>query len=323
MLEEQLATNIVEFSVTESAISELKEKYMPLVINGIEDKDGYKIVSAARKVIKSHRVDIEHRRKELTASALEYQRKIMAEAKRVTALLEPIESHLESQEKAIDAEIKAIKDEKERIEREKQLEIERAYQSRLSKLKELSFWYNGINFILENKYDNSEFVILSDRLKQDDENEFLKTYGLAKKFSDSIKLLEAEEKAAVARMQQENERMKKELAEAQELAKRDTIERQKLIDELEKKEFEERLQSAREENTVVVITDDFFPDNERMVINSVQIEKPMDMTTKYKKLLEFVIYAAELSEAGQMAASLPIDARELLNEIGETYGAAN
>lgn len=84
------------------AIAELAEKYLPLTINGIDDKAGYKAVHDARMVCVKTRTGLESTRKMLVADALEYQRTVNAEAKRITGLLEPIESHLTQQQKAID-----------------------------------------------------------------------------------------------------------------------------------------------------------------------------------------------------------------------------
>ena len=64
-------TGIVKFVPTDTAIAELRDRYMALKINGIEDREGFKAVHEARMVVKTKRVDVEKKRKELKADAME------------------------------------------------------------------------------------------------------------------------------------------------------------------------------------------------------------------------------------------------------------
>lgn len=120
-----IGQQIQKFNVTDAAIAELHKNYMELKIKGIDDKEGYKAVKAARLDIKSRRVSVEKMRKELTTDALLVQRKVNEEAKRITAKLEAIEDHCEKQESWIDQEKERIRIEQE--EREK-LKIKERYQ---------------------------------------------------------------------------------------------------------------------------------------------------------------------------------------------------
>jgi hypothetical protein len=97
------------FNITDAAIVEIENRYMPLVISGIDDTEGYKRVHAARMVVKNYRCQVEKVRKELKADALEYGRRVDAEARRITQHLEPIENHLLSEEKRVDDENERIK----------------------------------------------------------------------------------------------------------------------------------------------------------------------------------------------------------------------
>ena len=93
--------DLISFSVADVAIAELSAKYMPLKVNGLNDLAGLAAVHDARMEVKGLRVDVEKKRKELKADALEYGRKVDGEAKRITALLEPIEAHLEAEESIV------------------------------------------------------------------------------------------------------------------------------------------------------------------------------------------------------------------------------
>lgn len=215
---------LIEFNVTDSAIAELKEKYLPLVINGIEDKNGYKAVKSARMIVKTHRVDVDKRRKELTADALEWQRKINAEAKRITLLLEPIEEHLQSEEKRIDDEIEAIKIAKQKAEMQK-------LQERIDMLNGLDFKFN----FSENKYTNSysSMEISALHLKNIDDVLFIDFYDSAKKLYDVERDRALEELRLIneRKAKEETERKaayEKQQAELAEQRKQQAIEAEKI-----------------------------------------------------------------------------------------------
>lgn len=100
---------LIKFSPADTAIAEMRSMYMDLTVDGIDDKEGLKVVHEARMTVKSHRVAVEKKRVELKKDALEFGRKVDAEAKRLTALLEPIETHLATEEQRIDDEKEAIR----------------------------------------------------------------------------------------------------------------------------------------------------------------------------------------------------------------------
>ena len=102
--------------VADAAIGQMAEKYLPLKINGIDDKTGYKIVHEARMICKSTRVKVEKHGKEMRENAVKYQKAVITEEKRILGLIEPIETHLQTEEKAVDDAVEAIKQEAARKE---------------------------------------------------------------------------------------------------------------------------------------------------------------------------------------------------------------
>jgi hypothetical protein len=104
----EVTTQLQRFSLTDTAITAMRDAYMRLTIAGLNDVAGFKAVHSARMVVKDHRVQVEKVRKELKADALRYGQAVDGEARRITGLLEPIESHLAAEEKRIE-------DEKDRI----------------------------------------------------------------------------------------------------------------------------------------------------------------------------------------------------------------
>src|SRR5216110_148612 len=96
--------DIVKFNVTDSEIAKLREEYLPLVINGVDDKAGLKRVYDARQVVKKTRVGVEKYAKELKETAIAWQKKVNIEQSRVVGELEAIENHLQTQEDIVAAE---------------------------------------------------------------------------------------------------------------------------------------------------------------------------------------------------------------------------
>lgn len=202
-----IENELKKFNVTDAAIAELAQNFLILSIDGIDDKEGKNSVSSARKIVKGYRVDVDKRRKELNADALEYQRRINGEAKRITALLEPIENHLENEEKK-------ISDELEKIAKEKQDIIEARYADRIAKLIEIGFKFTGKIFCADyhDKFTSNSFDVTSDELMNWEENTFSFFYENAsgnyisyKKEVEEKKLAEEEQKRLLDKQRQEQE----------------------------------------------------------------------------------------------------------------------
>jgi len=102
-----------KFDSVVPAIEELKEQFLPLHINSIEDKKGYKTVAEGLSYIVSKRTAIEKKRKELKADSLEFGRRVDGRAKEITDMLSPIETHLKSEKEVIDNQLAEIELRKE------------------------------------------------------------------------------------------------------------------------------------------------------------------------------------------------------------------
>ena len=162
------------FDITDIAIQELADRYSGLTISGIDDKEGYKAVKAARIVMKGYRVDVDKRRKELNEDALKHQRMINSEAKRITEKLVYIEDSLANEEKKIDslnAEIKA----------EEQRKIDEKRQHRIDSMVSVSYRYNGnlftninsseifsVNMIMDMEDGKFDDLISKSKLEQEE-----------------------------------------------------------------------------------------------------------------------------------------------------------
>jgi len=216
-----------QFNVTDQAISELKNRYFDLTINGVEDKEGYEIVSAARKDIKSRRVDVDKKRKELNEDALAHQKAVNGEAKRITSLLEEIENKLSLEEKI-------YTEEQEKIKKEKQALKELKIQKRTQELYKFNVVFNGVHFI--DTYRQGHYIRLNkielDNLNDSDFSVLL----------HEAELVFEEENRIKAEIQIEKDKKEKESKiESERLDKEIKIE----SDRLEKIRIEQMLESER------------------------------------------------------------------------------
>ncbi|MBK5202165.1 MAG: hypothetical protein JJE45_00385 [Prolixibacteraceae bacterium] len=110
-----ITTELAKQNVTEAVIAKLKKDYLPLKINGIDDKEGYKKVHDARIDCRDHRVLAEKICKAGREDANKEQKAWIAKEKEVVAKISEVEQHLKTQEEAIDAIIEAQKIRAERL----------------------------------------------------------------------------------------------------------------------------------------------------------------------------------------------------------------
>lgn len=113
--ENPITTELVKANVTEAVIQKLRTEFLPLKINGIDDKEGYEKVHKARIQCRDIRVLTEKICKKGREDAVKIQKEWIAKEKEVVAQVSEVEGHLKKQEDAIDAEKEAIKIKQERL----------------------------------------------------------------------------------------------------------------------------------------------------------------------------------------------------------------
>lgn len=120
---------LVRYSRTEAALAQLRRQYQGAVFDLTTTK-GNQAARAARLALVTLRTDLERKRKELKAPALEFGKLIDSEAKRLT-------EEIETLERPIDAQIKA--DEARRqAEREKEAARQQGHRDRIEKINRLA-----------------------------------------------------------------------------------------------------------------------------------------------------------------------------------------
>lgn len=252
----EILSELKKFNITDSAIAEMKEQFMPLIITGLDDKDGLKKVHDARIIVRNKRIEVEKKGKELRADANAFNKAVLAEENRIVKMLEPIESHLQSQEDIIEQEKERIRAEKEKIEQER-------IQKRINRLINLKMQFDGsaysfgdlsIQTIQVSGFTNEQFDEFLLKIEAAKETERLRIEAeeaakkkeleqfYAKKAEQEIREKELAEKEAAIKAAQEkidveNLRIENERLAAEAKAKR----------EADEKLRQEELQKAREE----------------------------------------------------------------------------
>ncbi len=100
---------IEKFNPTKAELLVLAEKSKGLVINGIEDKEGYSAVHKQRIELKNTRVLIAKTGKEAREKALAFQKEVIAYEKELIGIIEPLETDLQAKQDAIDEEKEKLK----------------------------------------------------------------------------------------------------------------------------------------------------------------------------------------------------------------------
>lgn len=213
--------DIVKLNVTDTEIAKMKNDFMGLTINGIDDKIGFKKVYESRQQVKRTRVSIVKYADELKDQAVQWQKKVNGEKNRVVAELESIEDYLQAQETAVEEEKARIKAEAERKEQER-------IQARIDKLGVYGF---KVDLNLLKGIDDASFEVVLNNAR----TEYLK----AEEAKQEAIRLQKEEEARIIRERAELEELRAKQAEADRIIKE---QQEKVRREQEAKEADLRRQ---------------------------------------------------------------------------------
>jgi len=227
-------TEITKFSLEETTIFKWGQEYNSLIIDGHADKEGYGLVSGARKFIKSKRVETEKKIDELNRPLLDAVSANRSAGNILIGMLIPIEKGLKTKEEAYLTEVARVKEEK----RQQELNT---YRERVSFLTNNGCSFNGSNyqigdvFIVEatltalsdEEFNNKkQLVSLAYEIEQKAEQDRLEAIRLQK-------VKDAEEKETERlRVEAEKAEMQKQRDELAETARLQAAARKKLDDEI-------------------------------------------------------------------------------------------
>jgi colicin import membrane protein len=203
-----ISTNV--FDITVENINKMSADYMPLVIKGLDDKEGYDAVHEARQIVKNKRIAIRKASEEFKRSIKKVSSQVDAQAQVFFDLIEPIEAHLDKEEKAIDNEKLRIKEEKEK-----------AAQARLQdRINQLSQCNHPIHMGMVSSISDEEFNELLARAKKNHEAEQERLAAIAREQQAAIEAQKAKEAEEAAARRAEAEKLAVERAEIEAERKR-------------------------------------------------------------------------------------------------------
>lgn len=210
--------------LTTESIEELETRCKALTIKGIDDKEGFKHVSEARKIVKKHISNVTAEHGAAKADVLKIGRMFDAEKRRLLELLTPIRDGLQEKESV-------IKQEKARLAAEKQRKKQEAHEEQIKELTQAGAVYDFSDKRF--KYGSESFT--DNDIWGFDEQNYNLLLSCVKQWKESEDLKKAEEE------RQQKERAAKQKAVEEENRKiREGLEQ-------EKKEREEEKAKLREE----------------------------------------------------------------------------
>ena len=252
MENDYIKTELQKFNVADAVIAKMSAEYLPLKVKGLDDKEGLRKVHDARMVIKSKRVEVEKKRKELKASSLAFGLAVDGEAKRITRLLLPIETYLENEESIVEKEKERLRLEAEQKEKEIIEKQKRAEEERIALIKKELDAERERQAEVARKQSEAEEKIKAEQKKIEDE----------KRLIAETKLKEEQEKKRLTDL----EKAKQEAAEKARIETENRIKR-----EAEEKEARERLveleklQAEREAELEAKRKEALKPDKEKLL----------------------------------------------------------
>ena len=216
--------DVVKLNITDAEIARLKEEYLPLVINDIEDKIGLAKVYAARQDVKKKRVALVRYASGLKEKALAWQRKVNEEQNRVVKEFEAIEQHLQAEEDK-------VQKEKDRIAAEKEKAAQEVLQTRVTKL--AAYGYT-VDLVLLRSITDQQFELTLANAKSEYEKE------LARK-AEEERLQKLEQERLIAE-RKELEDLREKQREQQKIIDKQNEEQENQRNELRRQKINARCQ---------------------------------------------------------------------------------
>jgi hypothetical protein len=234
-VDKEISLAIVEVNYTDDFIRKMKEEFLPMTINGQQDKEGYLNLQAVRKQVKQARILVEKTFKRGREIAQLEVKKWITKQNEIVGEIKAVEKALEEKEDAWEQERDRLKE----IERQR---IEQQGVARVTDMVRFGAKLEGVNWVLNEVQYEAQLV------KESDPEIYQTIYN---DFEAQFKLNEAEKRAAkekadrealeLKQAQENIQRREKELQDQQEkMAKQmEELNRHKLI--AQKSVYDERI----------------------------------------------------------------------------------
>lgn len=244
--------DLIKFNLTEKEIAErleepieaiaiLKDQYMALKVNSIDDKEGYSACHEARMDIKKRRVKVEKNGKATRAEATAYAKLVIKVEDTLVDMLKPIEDYLLSQEKIVDDEKDRIRREFEEARLKEEKEAKEAEEARLEKQR------------IDQENERKRLEVIAEEQRQKEVQIKAEQDAIAR---EKQRIIDEKQKAENDKLRADQ--FEKEKALAVEKAKREEADR--IQREIEQKAEKERVAKLEEERK-----DALKPDKEKVI----------------------------------------------------------
>lgn len=203
-VEQRVNQDVQKFDLNDQKISELYDKYTVLTIKDHTDKEGYEVLSRARKDVKAIRVAGDKKRKELNEDANRYVKGVNAYWKTLGDKLETLEETLSEKEEWYLAEKARVKAEEDAAKR-------KIVEERCAKLIELGFAFNGSEY----SFDDGVNPVVNINGVQIENAPQERWDSFVAKATDMVTVFRAKEAERLRLEEIEAERVRKEQEEAE------------------------------------------------------------------------------------------------------------
>lgn len=302
---------MIKYEVNEASIAKMASIYLDLMIDGIDDEDGFNDVHDAKKIMVKHRTSINKLRKSTNKNAQKFIKTNNDNAKKLLVLIEPIESHLKNEEDKITAEKERIQSEIDRLEKIK-------INNMVTSLFEVgvNIPYSDVSILSDSEYDTMlndatiKHYFKQSRIREEQEAQKAESKRLAeiqavqeRKEADlkaQLQAIENEKKNAIERQERESfEKKVKEDAIIQ--AKKDAIESKIKIEKevresIERKDIEKKEKEDAEAIEKVRL-ESLMPDKEKLMQYAKSLTSINCHDVKDRNAYDIVIFAEKELES--------------------------
>lgn len=257
-LESEIDFALQKENITNKVIERLRTDYLGLKINGLNDKEGFKIVEDARKECRDIRVLAEKTCKSGRENAIKIQKEWIAKEKEITSAISEVENYLAEQSTK-------VKEEQKRIEFE---------ADQLTKLPQRKDKLSSIDIVMEDaellKIDDNQF-----------NNLFVELY--TKQLKEKADKIQAE-RDELERQKAEQRKKEEEEIEAKKRAEEIEKAKQYAIDEYKRKQ--ELNVVSNVEKPLMPITQPIIVEHANKIEPSIEKESEKDILIKWINDLE-------------------------------------
>jgi len=234
MLEDS-TLSVMKYDIQEAVIVAMEKEFLPLKIDGLDDKENFALVHSARMKVRDLRIQVQKQEQYYKDILNTKKKEIMEDAKNIYDRLEPIETHLKTEEDRIEAIKEAIRQKKIAEEKARVDKIEKAIED-INRLATdlIGLKSSDIERLLQEaealQLDEKVFMEFLDSAKRTHEN-VIASLRMALDKQRGVEAEDARRKAEMERLEALRKEQEAKAAELRKQAEEQEAERKKLFDQ--------------------------------------------------------------------------------------------